>query len=218
MSGKDIYFDLKPASGRHNQGILKQGYLLKRSDVLKKWNIRYFVLTKECLCYYRSEQESKENAPKELIFFNDMSLYIDELREKETKYCIKIVKRSLSHTVAASRIYTLCTFSEDERNEWLSQILLAKAMTLVVDPTSWINNEETSTKDLDFALQKPSYEVRFASAKEIFQRCRRTLSLGRNLHHAPSCMSVYDFNANKNITMNLHWTTKLLTRTSAVLS
>ena len=144
-----------------------------------------------------------------------MSLYIEELPEKQTKYCIKIVKRSLSHTVAASRIYTLCTFSEDERNEWLSQILLAKAMALVVDPTGWMNNEETPTEDLDFALPKPSHEVRFASAKEILQRCRRTLTLGRNLHHSPSCMSVYDFNANKNITMNSHWTASLLTRTSA---
>ena len=104
-------------------------YLLKQIEVLKQWHRRYFVLSKECLCYYRTEKDSLEDAPKEVIFFNDMSLYIDELPDKQSKYCLRIVKRSLSSKIAA-RTFLLCCLSEVERNEWLTQILQAKAITI----------------------------------------------------------------------------------------
>ena len=103
----------KMLGAKENQkgSTLKHGYLLKQSEVLKQWHLRYFVLSKECLCYYRTEEESLENAPKEVIFFNDMSLYIDELPDKQTKYCLKLVKRSLSPSITA-RSYFLSCFSE----------------------------------------------------------------------------------------------------------
>ena len=177
-------------------GILKQGYLLKKSELLKTWNLRYFVLSKECLCYYRNEQESKTDAPKELIFFNDISLYIEELPDKHTKYCLKIVKKSLSPKTA-SRTYLLCCFSEEERNEWLSQILLAKAMALVMDPTALIKNQDTQTEALNFELPNLARADRITSAKEVLRRCQRKLSLRRNIRRSPSCTSIYDLNANK---------------------
>ena len=104
-------------------------YLLKQIEVLKQWHRRYFVLSKKCLCYYRNEKDSLEDAPKEVIFFNDMSLYIDVLPDKQTKYCLRIVKRSLLSKIAA-RTFLLCCSSEVERNEWLTQILQAKAITI----------------------------------------------------------------------------------------
>ena len=188
--------DMKRRDGYQKIGILKQGYLLKKSELLKQWNLRYFVLSKECLCYYRNEQESKTDAPKEFIFFNDMSLYIEELPDKHTKYCLKIVKESLSPKTS-SRTYLLCCFSEEERNEWLSQILLAKAMALVMDPTAWIKNQDTQTEVLNFELPNLARADRITSAKEVLRRCQRKLSLRRNrILRSPSCTSVFDLNAN----------------------
>ena len=207
---------MRRAIGQHNRGILKQGYLLKKSEVFKKWNLRYFILRKECLCYYQTEQESKENAPKELIFFNDMSLYIDELPDKQTKYCIRIVKKSVSHKTA-SRTYLLCSFSEEERNEWMSEILHAKGIALVVDPTSWIVNQQTSTECLDFDQPSLASAAKRPSAKEVLQKCRRKLSLGRRMRHFPSCMSLYDLNANKTFTVNPHWKNTLMNLTAEAI-
>ena len=198
---------MKGASDHHNQDILKHGYLLKKSEVLKKWNLRYFVLSKECLCYYRNEKESvRDDAPKELIFFNDMSVYIDELPDRQTKYCLKIVKKALSPK-SASRTYLLSCFSEEERNEWLSAILYAKAISLVKDPKAWIGSrQETSTEELDFEFARFTLAVSLSfSAKEVLQRCRHTLSLSRNIPRSPSCFSVYDLNANKRLAVNSHW-------------
>ncbi|KAL9959447.1 hypothetical protein ACROYT_G032772 [Oculina patagonica] len=187
---------MKSASENPSGRILKHGYLLKQSEVLKQWHLRYFVLSKECLCYYRTEKESLENAPKEVIFFNDMSLYIDELPEKQTKYCLKLVKRSLSSKITA-RTFFLCCFSEHERNEWLSQILQAKAIALVVDPTAWMGNQEASTEEMDFELANSSSSAKLASAKEILQKCRRKLSLGGNPRDSPSSLFLDDFSLNR---------------------
>ncbi|XP_020607773.1 pleckstrin homology domain-containing family A member 2-like [Orbicella faveolata] len=183
------------SSAKENQKgrTLKHGYLLKQSEVLKQWHLRYFVLSKECLCYYRTEKESLESAPKEVIYFNDMSLYIDELPDKQTKYCLKLVKRSLSSKIT-TRTFFLCCFSEHERNEWLSQILQAKAIALVVDPTTWRGNQE----NMDSELVNSGSSVRLASAKEIIQKCRRKISSGGSTRgDSPSMLFLDDFSVNK---------------------
>ena len=174
--------------------VLKRGYLLKQSDVLKQWHLRYFVLNKECLCYYRNERESLEEAPKEFIFFNDMSLYIDELPDKHTKYCIKIVKKSLSPKMS-SRTLFLCCFAEHERNDWLSQILHAKAISLVVNPTAWIGNRENSSEgglDNTELIPNTPRSARRASAKQVLQRYRRKFSLGGNARSVPPSRLILD--------------------------
>ena len=192
---------------------LKHGYLLKQSEVLKQWHRRYFVLSKECLCYYRTEKDSLEDAPKEVIFFNDMSLYIDELPDKETKYCLRIVKQSLSSKIPA-RTFSLCCFSEVERNEWLTQILQAKAIALVVDPTAWMQSErhEKSTEEMGFELANPGQScARFASAKDVLQKCCSKLSLSRGSRVSMISLFPEDMNmntspkSNKSLNLNHGW-------------
>lgn len=188
---------MKSLDANNNERILKHGYLLKQSDLLKQWNLRYFVLSKECLCYYKTEKQSVEDVPKEVIFFNDMSLYIDELSEKQTKYCLKLVKRSVSAGKIATRTFHLCCFSEHERNEWLSQILHAKAIALVVDPTAWMGNQEASTQDMDIELANSAGSVKLAPAKVILQKCRRKLSLSANTRDSRNCLFLDDCNVNR---------------------
>lgn len=185
---------MKSFDANNNERILKHGYLLKQSDLLKQWNLRYFVLSKECLCYYRTEKQSVEEVPKEVIFFNDMSLYIDELPDKQTKYCLKLVKRSVTAGKIANRTFHLCCFSEHERNEWLSQILHAKAIALMVDPTTWMGSQEASKDDMDLGLTNSTSGVKLASARVILQKCRRKLSLSANTRDSRSCLFLDDSN------------------------
>ena len=176
---------MKPGKRKGDGSILKDGYLLKQSDVLRQWHLRYFVLSKECLCYYRTEQESitQLEPPKGLIFFNDMSLYVEELPDKQTKYCLRIVKRSAVDQ-KTTRTFYLCCFCEQERNEWLAQILQAKAIALVVNPASWMDSNHTATNTQsdgpsDFnPLGSSAGSDVVASAKQVLRRYRRKLSLG----------------------------------------
>ena len=138
-----------------------------------------------------------ESAPKEVIFFNDMSLYVDELPDKQTKYCLKLVKRSLSPKITA-RTFFMCCFSEHERNEWLSQILQAKAIALVVDPATWMGNQEASPMNMDFELVNSGSSMGLASAKEIFKKCRRNISSGGSTKgDSPSLLFLDDFSVNR---------------------
>ena len=196
---------MKGANGQ----ILQAGYLFKQSrDVLKQWHRRYFVLSKECLCYYHTKEESLENAPKEVIFFNDMSLYIDELPDKQTKYCLRIVKRSLSPKIT-DRTFLLCCSSQEERNNWLTQILHAKALALVVDPTTWVESkgEDKTTEDVDFEIRSSCGQtsVRFTSAKEALQKCRRKLSLGTRPFPVNLIPAHVTNRSPKSITLSREW-------------
>lgn len=110
--------------------ILKRGYLLKKSGVLKKWKLGYFVLEKNRLCCYGTEKEWIEGAPKEVIFFNNISVYILNI-PSHPRYCIKIVKRIRSNKIVSRTTHFLCCLCEEERNKWLYEILYAKATTLL---------------------------------------------------------------------------------------
>lgn len=164
----------------NTDAILKDGYLLKQGDVIKvQWHLRYFVLTKECLCYYKNEEDSDQDVPKGVIFFNDMSLFMEDIsseRQNKTKYCLRIVKRS---TNTSNRTLVISTFCEDERNDWLANILLAKAMSLVCDQ-SWIGGNDPERMEVPKSPTRKgsisNYSDKFASAKEVLHRCKRRLS------------------------------------------
>lgn len=158
----------------NSNAILKDGYLLKQGDVIKvQWHLRYFVLTKECLCYYKSEEESDHDVPRGVIFFNDMSLFVEDVacEKSKTKFCLRIVKRS---TNTSNRTLVLSTFCEDERNAWLAQLLLAKAMALVCD-SSWMGGNDPEVKP---CTKTPpfNYSDKLATAKQVIKRCGRRLS------------------------------------------
>lgn len=146
---------------------------------MKQWHFRYFVLSKECLCYYRTELESKCEGPKEIIFFNDMSVYVEDIPDKRTRYCLKIVKR-FPTALKAPRSLVICCLNEDERNAWLSNILQAKAISLVCD-CSWVNERKRSRSDGSTSSQSSTNSSSERStAKEVLHRCKRKLSLGAN--------------------------------------
>lgn len=160
-----------------NEAIMKDGYLLKQGDVLKvQWHLRYFVLNKECLCYYKNEEESIEQVPRGVIFFNDMSLFVEDVacEKSKTKYCLKIVKRSTNNS---NRTLVIATFCEEERNAWLAQLLLAKAIALVCD-RSWIggNDPEIRPRTKTPSTSPTFYTEKLATAKQAIKRCGRRLS------------------------------------------
>ena len=184
--------EMKRANDHHSSEILKHGYLLKKSKIPKKWKLGYFVLSKDCLCYYRNEKEWKENVLKEVIFFNDISVYIDELPDKKTKYCIKIVKKLQSNKIVRSQTFLLCCFSEEERNEWLSEILYAKATALVVDLTMLDRKEKISrTKSFDLELPSSVFAAERMGGKYVLHGCRRKLSQIEGIRYSSTSMNVY---------------------------
>ena len=152
----------------------KSGYLLKQGDVKRGWKQRFFVLTNDSLCYYHTEEEASRSVPKELIPFNDMSLFIDDVDEKQPRYCLKLVRRSTTPP-GTPRTLTLCSFSQKERNDWYTEILLATAIALVHD-RSWMGRKYPERKkSLPPMIGSLSPMVK---ARGMVQKCKRRLSTG----------------------------------------
>lgn len=201
--------------------ILKHGYLRKKSGVLKKWKLGYFALGKDCLSCYHNEKEWEEGIPKEIIFFNDISVYILDILDTRPRYCIKIVKKTHSNKMVHRKTHLFCCFCEEERNKWLSEILYAKAITFIRDPNECISKKEKISKRKSSNGESPSSssEVESGSvitnSQGILKRHRRKSWSGAGPRDPTSWVNLYQltFNSNSSTrtpTVNLDWKNKVM--------
>ncbi|XP_068705924.1 differentially expressed in FDCP 6 homolog [Montipora capricornis] len=99
------------------EATLKEGYLFKQSrTVWKLWKARFFILKTTGLFYYKKKSHCSGLALG-VIAFRDISMQVDEVGDKKRKFCLKI------H--ADGKTFSLCCFSEEERNSWMAAILTA---------------------------------------------------------------------------------------------
>lgn len=201
--------------------ILKHGYLRKKSGVLKKWKLGYFALGKDCLCCYHNEKEWEEGIPKEIIFFNDISVYILDIMDTQPRYCIKIVKKTHSNKMVHRKTHLFCSFCEEERNKWLSEILYAKAITFICDPNECTSKNEkiSKRKSSNVESSSSSSEVEsgsvIANSQGVLKRHRRKSWSGAGHRDATSWVNLYQFNlsgnsSTKTPTVNLDWKNKVM--------
>ena len=206
---------------KHCRGeILKHGYLCKKSGVLKKWKLGYFVLGKDCLCCYHNEKEWEEGVPKDIIFFNDISVYILDILDSQPRYCIKIVKKTRSNKMVHRKTHLFCCFCEEERNKWLSEILYAKATTLISDPNECISKKEKISKRKSLNVESSSLSSEdergsVTNSQGVLKRQRRKSWSGAGLRYATSWVNLYQLSFNSNSstrtpTKNLDWKNKVM--------
>lgn len=99
------------------EATLREGYLFKQSrSVWKLWKARFFILKTTGLFYYKKKSYCSGLALG-VIPFKDISMQVDEVGDRRRKFCLKI------H--ADGKTFSLCCFSEEERNSWMAAILTA---------------------------------------------------------------------------------------------
>ena len=102
--------------------LLKEGFLFKRGEIIKKWMRRYCVLNPQCLCYFKKQTLDEEVEPMGRIFLDDIINVDDEVSAKKKPFCFALNtdnghKRKTIYFHASSNL---------DRLEWIDHIKRAK--------------------------------------------------------------------------------------------
>lgn len=129
----DLVFDKFDGADAVSFGgtIYREGYLFKQSRKMWKfWKTRYFVLRSDGLFYFRSKLD-KDGKALGVIPLRRLSVHIDEVKGKgKPQYCLRL---GSGHSFKT--FYCLCSFSNDERNLWLTSLLTAISQDMVSNCT-----------------------------------------------------------------------------------
>lgn len=100
--------------------VLKEGFLEKKSTVLKKWRRRYFKLNGEMLCFFKKEEQTQATQPMGRIFLADVvsiGKYFSKAKGKDN--CFSLDTKS-------GKTHIMNTSTKEERDAWIMVINFAK--------------------------------------------------------------------------------------------
>ena len=100
--------------------VLKEGFVEKKSRVLKKWRKRFFKLNGEVLCFFKKEDHTNRARPMGRIFVADVLTVGKHFSKAKSKdYCFSI------NTKSGKKHIMNCDSSE-ERDAWILIVNFAK--------------------------------------------------------------------------------------------
>jgi len=102
--------------------LLKEGFLLKRGEIIKKWVRRYSVLNPQCLCLFKKETHSEDAEPMGRVFLDDIINIENEASGKKKPFCF-CLQTDNGHK--RKNIYFSAS-NDAERLEWVDCIKNAK--------------------------------------------------------------------------------------------
>lgn len=96
----------------HRHDIIKEGWLVKQSKHLKEWRRRWFVLTPQYLCSFKSQGEYRN--PTEAIRLRECSTVksADEDTGKDNSFRVD----------TPTRVFYLIADSAQEKESWIGHI------------------------------------------------------------------------------------------------
>ncbi|XP_043553871.1 pleckstrin-2 [Chiloscyllium plagiosum] len=95
--------------------VSREGFLVKRGHIVHNWKVRWFVLSKDQLLYYKIEGGKKESRPRRIISLEGCTLYCPCMDYENRPLVIKLkAKNSVEHFLEAS--------SREQRDSWAADI------------------------------------------------------------------------------------------------
>ncbi|XP_045678584.1 pleckstrin-2 isoform X2 [Phyllostomus hastatus] len=96
-------------------GVLKEGFLVKRGHIVHNWKVRWFVLRQNTLLYYKLEGGRKVTPPKGQILLDGCTITCPCLEYENRPFLIKLKTRT-------STEYFLEACSREDRDAWAFEI------------------------------------------------------------------------------------------------
>lgn len=94
--------------------IHREGFMRKRTGLLKLWKQRYFVLLDDLFCYYMKEGDQKKLAPAGRIFICDIEKIERGPEKKSHPYAIQLELKEKVHVMSCA--------TYEEREDWFNKI------------------------------------------------------------------------------------------------
>ncbi|XP_032964140.1 pleckstrin-2 [Rhinolophus ferrumequinum] len=103
------------AGGDMEDGVLKEGFLVKRGHIVHNWKVRWFILQQNTLLYYKLEGGRKVTPPKGQILLDGCTITCPCLEYENRPFLIKLKTRTATE-------YFLEACSREERDAWAFEI------------------------------------------------------------------------------------------------
>ncbi|XP_078089287.1 pleckstrin-2 [Mustelus asterias] len=95
--------------------ISREGFLVKRGHLVHNWKVRWFILSKDQLLYYKIEGGKKESRPRGIISLEGCTLLCPCMDYANRPLVIKLkAKNSIEHFLEAA--------SREQRDSWATDI------------------------------------------------------------------------------------------------
>mmetsp|Transcript_11078 Transcript_11078/g.21437 ORF Transcript_11078/g.21437 Transcript_11078/m.21437 type:complete len:120 (+) Transcript_11078:89-448(+) len=96
----------------HRDDIVKEGYLVKQSKIMKEWRRRWFVLTPQYLCSFKTQGENRN--PTEAIRLRECQTVksADEDTGKENSFRVD----------TPGRVFLLIADTTADKESWIGHI------------------------------------------------------------------------------------------------
>lgn len=107
-------------SYHHRPRVLKEGFLQKKSTVLKKWRRRYLKLNGEMLCFFKKEEQTNATRPVARIFIADVlsvGQYFSKAKRKDNCFILD---------TKSGKTYIMNCSTKEEVDAWISIVNYAK--------------------------------------------------------------------------------------------
>lgn len=102
-------------TGDMEDGVLKEGFLVKRGHIVHNWKARWFILRQNTLLYYKLEGGRRVTPPKGRIVLDGCTITCPCLEYENRPLLIKLKTRT-------STEYFLEACSREERDSWAFEI------------------------------------------------------------------------------------------------
>uniref|UniRef100_A0A672P7J8 Pleckstrin 2 n=1 Tax=Sinocyclocheilus grahami TaxID=75366 RepID=A0A672P7J8_SINGR len=98
-----------------NNGVLKEGFLVKRGHVVQNWKVRWFVLKSDRLLYYKYEGGKRDSCHRGTIPLSDCKITCPYLDYENRPLVMK-----LQTSTSEEHFLEACT--REERDEWAAAV------------------------------------------------------------------------------------------------
>lgn len=115
--------------------VIKEGFLQKKTSLLKQWRPRFIVLNRQLLCIFKKEDDEKRGRTAEgRIFVMDIDA-IEKFETKKRKHCFNLI--------VEGKPVSFCCSSELDRELWMRSVQTAKDNELKAEETDPVRRKST---------------------------------------------------------------------------